>query len=73
MIDNLSRFFLPSLVGRWSPRHVLQHPICLQGYSLPSIRGGESRASGAGEGLLQGGRGTETTVLLWFALSVLEL
>ena len=50
MIVIFSSFFLPSLVGRWSPRHVLQHPICLQGYSLPSIRGGESRASGAGGG-----------------------
>ena len=34
MIDNLLVFFLLSLVGRWSPRHVLQQPAL----QLPAIR-----------------------------------
>ena len=33
MIDNLLVFFLPSLVGRWPPRHVLQQPAL----QLPAI------------------------------------
>ena len=60
---------LQTIVGRWSPRPVLQHPICLQDYSLPSPYGeGKAawarRGRGAATWMGAGGRGTETTVLL---------
>ena len=52
---------MQTIVGRWSPCHVLQHPSLLS--SLFFI---------GGHNASQGGRGTEATVLLKFAIELLN-